>query len=1526
MASSADKLLAKQTQLMGSIARTMTNLKKLGHAKMTKAVLQSRITALKEKFSQSLDLDAEIRASLDVSTAKELPYFCSDQFQACEDQFDEALDYMSEVLAQVSGVDVVDLNVSHASDFIHRPTPQLPRINLPTFNGSFDRWESFRDRFKSMIIDNRNISNVDRMHYLCSSLTGDASSALNHLAITDANFTVAWNIITSRYENKRRLINGHLQTLFSLPQLASETFKDLQNLRDKANASVQALKNLDRPVDTWSDILVFLISQKLDKFSRKAWELQLSETVDYPTYDKLDKFLESRIRAFEAISPPKSETSQPSSKSKSIASHSTTTANLACPLCKSSHLLYQCPSFLAYTPSQRYEYVKKENRCINCFGCKHSMKDCKSARSCKTCHKRHHTLLHFTDDAKQASVESAPTVESTSTELTKSTANEIASHLMSNTMTPKSTVLLATARVRIYSPQGRFVYARALLDQGSVATLISENIAQRLRLAKVKQTTRITGIGESQSLLHSAAHICVTASFGDKPAFSTTAYIVTSLSKYAPNRVQSTSQWAHISDLTLADRNPMSSDPIDVIIGADLYGMLILDGVRKGNASEPIAQNTVFGWILSGPIAPAQSLHPDSVHIHHGTILENLDLDLRRFWEIEEVPHKTHLSPEEQQCEEHFAATHSRTPEGRYVVRLPFKTGPPIDLGESRFTALASLVRSERRLLREQNKAALYREFLDEYEKLGHMTKVSDTDSQSSHSQVYYIPHHAVFRESSVTTQLRVVFNASCATSNGTSLNHHLLIGPKLQRDLAAVILLWRQHQFVFTADIAKMYRQILIDNRDVDYQRILWRSSPSEPVADYRLLTVTYGTASAPYLALRVLLQLVKDHEDEFPLAALVLLLLTYVDDCTFGADNRELALKIRDQLIALLAKGGFRLRKWASNCPELLSDIDPSDHSLARDKDLHADEPLKILGVAWNPESDSFHFRVTTPPNPGQTKRAVLSTIAKLFDPLGWVTPVIVVAKIFMQRLWTLKCDWDDVLPGDLLEQWREYHSQLPRLKLISIPRWTNYGSNIADCEIHGFSDASTKAYAAVVYLRLVPRNGPVIVCILVAKSKVAPIKTISVPRLELCGALLLAQLMSFVLSNVDIPNLRYHCWIDARIVLAWLKQSPSRWKVFVANRVAKVQQLLPKAIWHHVPTADNPADCASRGLRPSELADCALWWSGPSWLKKSPEHWPTSCSSPIESEISRENRVVVHACVARAIEPWDLATRYSSWTKLLRVTAYLMRFAKILRSRLNSIPDSSAEVNLSLALAPREIQTAKIFWLKEIQGETFPQETASLTANSRVSKSSSLVALNPYLDTDGLIRVGGRLQKSDLPDSAKHPIVLQSHPLLCLIISHAHHTTLHGGPHITLAHLRTEFWILRDRATVRAVLYRCVKCAREKAIVPAELMGNLPDVRVNRSSRAFEHTGVDYAGPILVRSAKGRGHKAHKAYIALFICMTTKAITARQLSSRRLPDLQLDADVHIACTPIMVRHFRAPNESSSPLVTLPCAIPIF
>ncbi|XP_076284376.1 uncharacterized protein LOC143210941 [Lasioglossum baleicum] len=424
-------------------------------------------------------------------------------------------------------------------------------------------------------------------------------------------------------------------------------------------------------------------------------------------------------------------------------------------------------------------------------------------------------------------------------------------------------------------------------------------------------------------------------------------------------------------------------------------------GLRKGTVNEPTAQNTTLGWILSGPVSSSTSHSPTSVASFHCNVSSNLDVELRRFWEVEELPFVTRLSPAEQKCEEHFQRTHTRAPNGQYIVRLPFIEGPPIDIGPSRSAAKTMFLRQEQRLQRNAQHSEEYSQFLREYEALGHMVEVTDSSTVQPLQSVY-IPHHAVVREHSATTRLRVVFNASSITGNGKSLNDHLLIGPKLQTDLAAVILRWRRFRYVFIADIAKMYRQILVDSKDVDYQRILWRSSPSEPLRHFRLMTVTYGTGPAPYLALRVLQQLAKDEGSKYPLAQLVLRDQIYVDDCVFGADTSQLARQTRNDVTSLLQSGGFKLRKWASNSPELIADIDPSDHGLAASKPLLPDNNLKVLGINWNPETDSFRFDIGIKNAILATKREVLSTIARFYDPLGWAAPVVVVAKILMQRFW--------------------------------------------------------------------------------------------------------------------------------------------------------------------------------------------------------------------------------------------------------------------------------------------------------------------------------------------------------------------------------------------------------------------------------------------------------------------------------------------------------------------------------------------
>ena len=297
-------------------------------------------------------------------------------------------------------------------------------------------------------------------------------------------------------------------------------------------------------------------------------------------------------------------------------------------------------------------------------------------------------------------------------------------------------------------------------------------------------------------------------------------------------------------------------------------------------------------------------------------------------------------------------------------------------------------------------------------------------------AQIVYLPHHPVLRESSSTTTLRVVFNASSLTSNNTSLNTHLHVGPRILNGLDSIILNWRSSRFVYMADIEKMFRQILVDPRDCNYQRILW-CSPDNRVVAYRLLTVTYGLVCAPYLANKVIRQLASDEGERFLLAKGILERKIYVDDVLFGANTKVLAKEKRVQVSQLLESGGFYLRKWASNDSELLENCPFGKHERAIEFPLTEDVQLKVLGLFWDPKTDSFLFKVSPYAIEIATKRVVLSLISKLYDPMGWLAPVIVVAKLLMQELWLRKLDWDERLPDDLQGQWFDYHNTLNNLE---------------------------------------------------------------------------------------------------------------------------------------------------------------------------------------------------------------------------------------------------------------------------------------------------------------------------------------------------------------------------------------------------------------------------------------------------------------------------------------------------------------
>ncbi|XP_025263171.1 uncharacterized protein LOC112637511 [Camponotus floridanus] len=390
-----------------------------------------------------------------------------------------------------------------------------------------------------------------------------------------------------------------------------------------------------------------------------------------------------------------------------------------------------------------------------------------------------------------------------------------------------------------------------------------------------------------------------------------------------------------------------------------------------------------------------------------------------------------------------------------------------------------------------------------------------------------------------------------------------------------------------------------------------------------------------------------------------------------------------------------------------------------------------------------------------------------------------------------------------------------------------------------MHAFCDASERAYAAAVYLRGIKDSGEFGSSLLIAKTKVAPLRPVSIPRLELCGALLAARLLRRIATELQIASAHLYAWTDARVVLAWIRAHPSRWTAFVANRVAAIQEWLPPVHWRYVSTQENPADLATRGIAPSDLESSQLWWTGPQWLKSPSESWYAVDS--VESEVDEERR--------------SLATPFA-------LDSCEMELAP--------------EHFLSLPM-----NRCRLRWLRIVQQQSFAAEHKTLSEGEPVSRRSALLALRPFIAGDGLIRVGGRLGHAPLTFEEKHPIILaKDNHLSLLLVRDAHHRTLHGGPQLTRSVLIRRYWILRVNSLIKSVTRNCVRCVRFKNAPAQQQMGHLPGDRV-RAARPFWSSGVDYAGPIQLRASKGRGQKSYKGYICIFVCMSTRAVHLEAVS---------------------------------------------
>lgn len=1039
--------------------------------------------------------------------------------------------------------------------------------------------------------------------------------------------------------------------------------------------------------------------------------------------------------------------------------------------------------------------------------------------------------------------------------------------------------VLGTALLRVKNNKGIFTEAlRALCDNGSQVNLITKECADSLGVA-FHSTSGRSIIAAFGSPIKATRYLDVDVfnATSPQPLLTMRCYVIPSLPCKHPQ------QKIHCKDSVKEFQNKLA-DPmwympakVDVLIGAGTMAALVKNyNVKlKGGGFQLLLQDSLLGLIISGE---ATSFSPVSPQLFHLTISnDDLDLRLRRLWEVNDPPSQSCWSPQEILVEENFKSTTTRDISGRYIISMAFRPDVP-PLGLSRHIALKRFLALEARCKKQPELKQKVHDFICNYLESGHLVPIGPPPGDPS--AAYYLPYHAIQNK-----KFRIVFDGSCASSTGISLNDRQFSGPKIQADLCEILLRFRTYRYALTADIVKMFRQIAVHETQWNFQRILWRPSDISPIQDYAITCVVWGLTSASYNAVRSLRQCALDHADQYPLASAATLTNFYVDDLLSGTDNFDELALLRKQLIEMLALGGFPLDKWATNHPLLAAQL---GHNSEEERSL--DDGSGVLGMMWSPSTDCLSLRLSNFPAFNEsklTKRQLISHVAQVYDPTGLFAPILVIGKLIIQDVWRLDLDWDALVPADIVKRYADFHSNVIQMSTLKITRWLQYSQGVQS-ELHVFSDASECAFGACAYLRTIDTDGVVQCRLIQSRNRVAPVKTQTIPRLELMGAQVAVELWQHVSRACGFESLKTTFWTDSMIVLRWLRRDLRSLKPFVANRVATILRTSSIPQWRHVPGISNPADLLSRGSTVAQLQSSTLWWNGPQWLLSSTALWPEENNSylfqrtteleAVEDKANFVGLILNPAAPAMAIQGQSLLHRSSKLQHLLKTTAFVLRFIRNVSRRNNKI---LADITKVPPISVEEREAAMDYWVREEQERHFRGEVQALQSKKGISATSTIKALCPYIGPGKIMKVGGRLQNANIPDCTKHPILLDpSSRLSLLIVRDAHHRALHAGCQLTMATVRGEYWIPRLRILCKQIISRCPICIRFRKETAKQLMGNLPAARVN-VAQPFLITGIDFAGPFNLTRERGRpGLRAaaqvtDKAWVAVFVCLATRAI---------------------------------------------------
>lgn len=1119
---------------------------------------------------------------------------------------------------------------------------KLPKLELQRYDGEKLNWLPFWEQFRQAIHDNIKLSGVEKFLYLRTVLTGKAAAAISGIQATEHSYAYAVELLKERFGKKDVLVQEHLTQLLNLPKVkALSDVGALRRLHDHVNRNIASLRTLGIDSDSYGAMLcaalfcVLPADWAVDFYKSQSASNEAPESATLEAVLRSIRIeLDSRERVYDGSTrdqpqPLKIHSDRDRSSDNPRGKGSAASlavgakpSNDRCPLCCSElHEAPQCNSEIPIEEKKRR--LRSEGRCYRCAKRGHTSRECRNRfLHCAKCGRRHITPLC---DPSPPSIH-----EATATEL-----HSLASLNVIN----KNAVMLQTAQVWV-DGRDRKRLARCLFDGGSQRSFVTERLSRELRLEV---------IGEEEVIIYSfggtvggttrkrrLVRLWLRSQYSRKEHCLEALEIenICSDQLVLPDNVV---DLAGVGELELADvtLSPFlnSARSIEILVGADHYWNMVSGEVRKIQGSL-VALKTDFGWTLQGPVPQVASVLSCSTVavLEIGVAKPTLSLsnELRAFWELESLGISVNDSPrgkEEEQVREDFTSSLALVM-GRYEAKLPWK---PINrlLENNEDVALQRLDKLVRRLRGNAERLTQYDSAIRSYLKEGFAEKVPEGEIDTTSKRVYYLPHRAVFRPDSSTTKIRIVFDASAKAPGCLSLNDALSTGPNLNPDLLQLIINFRRHAIAFTADIEKAFLQILIKQEDRDALRFLWyaRSPTEEPTSAeteaWRMTRVPFGATSSPFMLAATIKHHLSNVSEDLSETARVLDDCLYVDDLIAGTATLETATNFYIETQQILSSAGMKMRKWSSNSELLQQRFDEDGvGNLSCDTSTPRSGVTRVLGLKWNREKDELKYSLESTLElltiNRDTKRFVLQASARIFDPLGLLSPVTITAKMLFQELWALGLDWDTPLPPSVSLRWSDWIKALHHLEDISIPR--RYAAYSGRTELHVFTDASPQAYGTVAYLRS-DSDDQMTVTLVMAKTRVAPVKTLTLPRLELMGALLGARLCDYIKGVFKSDLSEVTLWTDSMIALHWIKGLTTQWKPFVANRVMEIQQRTEPSNWRHCPGAENPADLLTRGVPPDCLQKCGLWWKGPKWLAESPTCWPTTpTGTPGTGEIGR------------------------------------------------------------------------------------------------------------------------------------------------------------------------------------------------------------------------------------------------------------------------------------------------------------------